>query len=67
MTNVDMLRDVVKRAGISKSYIAERLGISNEMYLRKENGKYQFMAGEIIKLKAILCLSESQVIDLFLQ
>lgn len=66
MTDVERLKDKIKSSGLKKVYIAEKLGISYQGYLKKENGQNDFVASEIATLKTILNLSDKDVSKIFL-
>ena len=66
MTDVNRLKEKIKDAGIKKSYIAERMGISYQGYMKKESGNSQFLASEISVLKDILRLTNKEVSEIFL-
>lgn len=66
MTDVKRLKQIVKDSGLKKVYIAERLGLTYQGYLNKEDGKKEFMASEIQKMQTILNLSNNDVHSIFL-
>ena len=66
MADVARLQEVIKDAGIKKSFIAQKMGITYQGYMKKESGKSEFLAGEIAVLKDILRLSNKEVVDIFL-
>lgn len=66
MTNVALLKEAVAKSGLKKAYIADKLGLSYQGYLNKENGKYQFTEKEIALLRKLLNLSDRQTILIFL-
>jgi hypothetical protein len=47
-------------------YIAERLGITYQGYLKKENGENEFMASEIKTMQELLGLSAKDIREIFL-
>lgn len=66
MTDSSKLKDVVEKSGLKKTFIAEKLGLSYQGYLKKENGKSEFMAKEISVMKDLLRLSNKEVSEIFL-
>lgn len=66
MTNVAMLKDIIEKSGLKKTFIADRLGLSYNGYLKKENGTNDFTAKEISLMKDLLRLSNKQVSEIFL-
>lgn len=66
MTDVNRLKEVVRDSGLKKVYIAERLGITYQGYLKKENGENEFMASEIKTMQELLGLSAKDTRDIFL-
>ena len=66
MTDSTRLKGLVKSSGLKKTFIAEKLGLSYQGYLKKENGDSDFMATEISILKDLLRLSNKEVSEIFL-
>lgn len=66
MTDVNRLKEVVRDSGLKKVYIAERLGITYQGYLKKENGENEFMASEIKMMQELLGLSAKDTREIFL-
>ena len=66
MADVERLKERIKASGIKKSYLAERMGITYQGYVKKENGNSQFLASEIAILKDVLRLTNKEVTDIFL-
>lgn len=66
MTDVNRLKEVVRDSGLKKVYIAERLGITYQGYLKKENGENEFMASEIKTIQELLGLSAKDTREIFL-
>jgi DNA-binding XRE family transcriptional regulator len=66
MTDVNRLKEVVRDSGLKKVYIAERLGITYQGYLKKENGENEFMASEIKTMQELLGLSAKDIREIFL-
>jgi DNA-binding XRE family transcriptional regulator len=66
MTDVNRLKEVVRDSGLKKVYIAERLGITYQGYLKKENGENEFMASEIKTMQELLGLSAKDTREIFL-
>jgi DNA-binding XRE family transcriptional regulator len=66
MTDSARLKSVIAASGLKKTFIAEKLKLSYQGYLKKENGKSDFMAKEISILKDLLKLSNKEVSEIFL-
>lgn len=66
MTNSTMLKMIIEASGLKKVYIAEKLGLSYQGYLKKENGINDFISSEIKTMKDLLHLSDDEVIKIFL-
>lgn len=66
MTNCAKLKMSIEASGLKKTYIAERLGLSYQGYLKKENGINQFVSSEIKTMKDLLHLSDKEVGEIFL-
>lgn len=66
MTDTARLKNLVESSGLKKTFIAEKLGLSYQGYLKKENGKSDFMATEVSILKDLLRLSNKEVSEIFL-
>lgn len=67
MTDSKRLKARIKESGLKKVFIAQKLGITYQGYSKKENGKSEFLASEILTLKELLCLSNKEVSEIFLQ
>lgn len=63
--NKNKLKALIDASGLSRRYIAERIGISYRSYLNRENGKTEFRSNEISILKDLLGLSKQETADLF--
>lgn len=66
MTDAGKLNAAIKRSGLKKSYIAEKLGISKPSLWMKITGKRDFKTSEIRILKDLLGLTPKEVVDIFL-
>jgi DNA-binding XRE family transcriptional regulator len=66
MADMEKLKEIIAESGLKKVFIAEKLGISYQGYLKKENGNSEFMANEIAVLKDLLKLSDRDVTQIFL-
>ena len=60
------LKSVIADSGLKKTFIAEKLDLSYQGYLKKESGKSDFTAKEIVILKDLLKLSNKEVSGIFL-
>ena len=59
--NCAELRAAIARAGISKREISSQLGVSEQAFYNKLNGRAEFKNSEILKLSEMLALSMSDV------
>ena len=66
MTDSTRLKSLVESSGLKKTFIAEKLGLSYQGYLKKESGKSEFVANEISVMKDLLRLSNKEVSEIFL-
>lgn len=66
MTDSNRLKELIRLSGLKKTYIADKLGISYQGYLKKESGKSDFLSKEIVVLKSLLSLSNKEVSEIFL-
>lgn len=67
MLDTDKLGERIRDSGLKKVFIAEKLGLSYQGYLKKESGKSDFTSTEISLLKDMLKMSNKEVADIFLQ
>jgi transcriptional regulator with XRE-family HTH domain len=61
ITNIKTIRE---SKNYSEGYIAEKVGISQSTYNRKENGEGDFTLSELLKLGEVLEVSVSKFIDM---
>ena len=66
MTDVKRLKEAIKASGLKKTFIAEKLNVSYQGYLKKENGQSYFTSRDISILKDLLRLSNKEVSEIFL-
>lgn len=66
MTDSARLKSIIADSGLKKTFIAEKLGLSYQGYLKKESGRSDFTAKEISILKERLKLSNKEVSEIFL-
>ena len=59
--NCKEFRAAIARAGVSKREIAAQLGVSEQAFYNKLNGRAEFKNSEIIKLSVMLGLSMEDV------
>lgn len=57
MTDTKLLRETIDNSGISVTFIAKSLGLTRSGLYLKLNGKVEFKASEIVKMKSILNLT----------
>lgn len=67
MTDINMLDTIIKGQGLKKSWIANKMGISKQNFSQKMKGKREFSTQDISRIKDILGLSDSDVVDIFLR
>ena len=67
MTNTVMLRDKIESLGMSISFVAQKLGISREGLYKKLNNETEFKASEIVNLKELLRLSDTERDNIFFE
>lgn len=60
MANVEMLRDAINDASISRTAIAAALGMSMPTFYSRISGRSEFTASEITKTTTILQLTKEQ-------
>ena len=65
MTNIVLLRDAVNESGLSKTYIARKMGCSRPRLYRILDGS-DCTVSEMVKLSEILRLTNRQRTDIFL-
>lgn len=65
MTNTEMLKSAIDRKGLKQGYVAERLGITRQGFLKKLNNESEFKANEIQILHDLLGLSKSERDNIF--
>lgn len=61
ITNIKTIRE---SKNYSEGYVAEKVGISQSTYNRKENGEGDFSLTELLKLGEVLEVSVSKLIDM---
>lgn len=66
MTDSAKLKRAIEDSGLKKVFIAEKLGLSYQGYLKKENGINDFVANEIKILKDLLHFTDKEVSQIFL-
>lgn len=59
--NCKEFRAAIARAGVSKREIAAQLGVSEQAFYNKLNGRAEFKNSEIVKLSEMLGLSMADV------
>ena len=52
MTDTKLLRETIDNSGISVTFIAKSLGLTRSGLYLKLNGKVEFKASEIVKMKS---------------
>lgn len=65
MTNTDLLRERIDESGYRLRYIADRMGMSYAVFLKRVYGTTEFKQSEIERLSAILKLSKRDRNDIF--
>jgi DNA-binding XRE family transcriptional regulator len=67
MLDVERYADIVKESGLKKVFIAQKLGLSLQGYLNKEQGKSDFTTGQVKVLRDLFNLSKTEISEIFLQ
>lgn len=67
MLDVERYSEIVKNSGLKKVFIAEKLGLTLQGYLNKEQGKNDFTTSQVKILKDLLNLTKTEVTEIFLQ
>ena len=70
MANIDTLdterlNNIIKSKGVKKNYLASVLGISNQAFQNKMNGKTLFKVTEIVKIANVIGLSKEDIYNIF--
>lgn len=65
MTDSVLFDAMVRDKGVKKTFIAEKLGISNQALLNKISNKSEFKAGETIVIRDLLGLTNQQWEQIF--
>lgn len=65
MTNVRKLDIAILNSNLSRKEIAKALQISSMGFYKKAKAKTEFKASEIVKMKKILNLSETEAQEIF--
>ena len=66
MTDVERLKEEVEKSGLKKVFIADKLGITYQGYLKKESGKTEFKAKEVSIMQTLLGLSTKETKEIFM-
>ena len=66
MTDVARLKEEVEKSGLKKVFIADKLGITYQGYLKKETGKTEFKAKEVSIMQTLVGLSTKEVKEIFM-
>lgn len=56
MTNARLLRWYIEKSGYKRKFVAEKIGLTYQGYLYKENGKNEFNQSEIEGLCELLSI-----------
>lgn len=65
MTDTAKLRAVIRENGMPITFLAACIGVSRESFYHKLNNETEFKASEIVRLTAILHLSQNQRDEIF--
>ena len=60
MTNTKMLEAAIALSGLTKTIIAEKIGISRSAFFKKMRNESEFKATEIVKLQELLALTTEE-------
>lgn len=65
MANCDALRVCIAESGLKQTFIAEKLGMSQQTLTRKLQGQFEFKQSEIVQLSKLLQLTQDEVLSIF--
>lgn len=65
MTDKDALNALIKDSGVSKVFVARRLGITDTALRLKIKGEREFKQSEIAKLQELFRLTDKQTASIF--
>ena len=65
MTDRDALNAIIKESGVSKVFVARRLGITDTALRLKINGEREFKQSEIAKFQELFRLTNEQTASIF--
>lgn len=65
MTDIILLEQAIKDSGMSKKFIAQKMGINPASLRRKLKNEQEFWQGEIVSLCAVLRLTNQQMTAIF--
>lgn len=65
MTDKNALNEIIKESGVSKVFVARRLGITDTALRLKINGEREFKQSEIAKLQELFRLTNEQTASIF--
>ena len=65
MTDKNALNEIIKESGVSKIFVARRLGITDTALRLKINGEREFKQSEIAKLQELFRLTNEQTASIF--
>lgn len=65
LTNTALLEETIKNKGIKNSFLAGKLGISNQGFLNKLHGKTEFKTSEMSILANTLSLGQTEFFAIF--
>lgn len=65
MTNTKLLDEAIQASGISKTFIAKKMGLSRQALYNKLSGKFEFRVSEINTLQNVLHLTPEQRESIF--
>lgn len=60
MTNTELLKNAIKQAGVTMTFIADTVGISRHSLYSKIENDTEFKASEIVKIAEVLRLSDAE-------
>lgn len=67
MTNTIILKRKIGGSGLKKTFLALSCGVTMRTFNNKLNGRTKFNQNEIIVLKKLLNLSDSEIIEIFFE
>lgn len=65
MIKGNLLREKIDTCGFKLVYVAKKVGVSYQAFLKKLNNETEFKASEVMILKELLHLTDDEVMEIF--